>query len=1374
MAGDEPRREFAAPRLIEGKFIAPDNEVWQGIPMADTSKRNQLILQNREAWIRRLIDTSRRNNLLYLRRDSKGLLKLDPGNADLLGDLLAGERVLLSDWFEEDLFPQATARMTEISRTAKANEDERGLTTLFMALSAVTWASEDGGRPTDAPVILLAIRAERAQGGGRGWSLVRSGEPELNLSLLQVMRDKLKVDTKPIEAKFEQVMADGLLEVHEWKDFTRDLTELGSRIPGFAVDDAVFLGNFSFMKMALVQDLQEAGEALLGHDFVAALAGDPEAVESLRTREGGVISTEVDKVHPADDYTFLAADSSQASAIRNVLAGQDGIIQGPPGTGKSQTIANLIGEMVARGKRVLFVAEKRAAIQVVKDRLAQAGLGDVLLDLHGADIRRSEVVAQLQRGLENIRNARSVEMTTELDRLESQRRTLNAYVAVLHDHRTFGLSPYQAMEMALELVDLPAPNLRLRPRALSQLAGKGLQDAEDLLAEVAFRSELFLGTSPSPWVTARPLTPGLVTEILENTEELKALLDRFEKLMEPLAQRMNVRRPGSIADGTRLLGLAGRVEAFKRTYTPKVLGDRVLALSASLRPAGKGLAGRGVAWLTNGDYRAAIRQVRSIRRGDKATAPVMHQELLQACQLTQELWAYHTAFDLPESLLEIPGEPQHQLGRIEALCGFLNGAFDTVSLLTQPFGQARAWLGQLLDSAEDGIAMPRLQEVRSVFVDLDLDDFLNLLKGGAVQPQDWPRTLRNHWCHSVVFQNRTQIRELTNFQGRQHDRCVEEFRRIEGLRRDSAVARIRRAHGEMAVKAMNEHSEQATLIRREASKKRPRPLRKILQDAPEVLLSVFPCWMASPLSVSQLLGSEKPYFDLVLFDEASQIQPEDAISSILRAKRVVVAGDIHQLPPSPFFADGSVDGAEDEELAAQGYESLLQMVAGMLPGSERGEAGWFLEWHYRSKDESLIAFSNHHIYGDRMVTLPQPNLSNAVELVHVEPGRLADFAQESSGSEVERVVDLILKHAAETPDKSLGVIGLGINHARRIQAALDQRLDGRQDLAGFFQEGRKESFFVKNLERVQGDERDAIILSIGYGQDRTGTLSHNFGPINKEGGHRRLNVAVTRAREKMTTVASFRPEDLDPARTKGEGPKLLRRYLEFVASGGANLGDTGGTDVPENPFERSIREALEAEGMKLIPQYGASKYRLDLVVQHPEEPGRFVMAIECDGATYHSSASARDRDQLRQAHLEAMGWSFHRIWSTDWFLHRQEEVQRALDAYKKALERSAARKMAQVHVEAGGAPAAAGVANVQPLRKDRGPKPFIAPQENITQYPRQSLESLIRWIQSDGRLYTDDELVYEAARELGFQRVGIRIQEFLRRAIRDVKLRWGS
>ena len=396
-----------------------------------------------------------------------------------------------------------------------------------------------------------------------------------------------------------------------------------------------------------------------------------------------------------------------------------------------------------------------------------------------------------------------------------------------------------------------------------------------------------------------------------------------------------------------------------------------------------------------------------------------------------------------------------------------------------------------------------------------------------------------------------------------------------------------------------------------------------------------------------------------------------------------------------------------------------------------------------------------------MITRPQPHLPEAVQFVYVEPARFADHGQESQGAEVERVVGLVVQYAEANPNKSLGVIALGINHAKRIQAVLDGRLESRPDLAEFFRLGKKEEFFVKNLERVQGDERDAIILSVGYGQDRTGTLSHNFGPINKEGGERRLNVAVTRAKERMTIVASFRPEDLDPNKTKGGGPKLLRKYLEFAASGGTNLGDGGGSDVPENMFERRIREALEKTGMKLVPQYGASKYRLDLVVQHPEVPGRFVMAIECDGATYHSSVSARDRDQLRQTHLEAMGWTFHRIWSTDWFLRRDEEIARAVQAYQKALERpgrSASLEPAS--------PSAPPPAESSPVQTRLAP-PLIDREDNIDQYPHHKLVEVIRWLQSDGCNYPDDDLIREATQYLGFSRVGAKIRERLLRAIRS-------
>jgi very-short-patch-repair endonuclease len=278
-----------------------------------------------------------------------------------------------------------------------------------------------------------------------------------------------------------------------------------------------------------------------------------------------------------------------------------------------------------------------------------------------------------------------------------------------------------------------------------------------------------------------------------------------------------------------------------------------------------------------------------------------------------------------------------------------------------------------------------------------------------------------------------------------------------------------------------------------------------------------------------------------------------------------------------------------------------------------------------------------------------------------------DGQEESAGAEVRRVVELVLKHATERPGETLGVIAMGIKHARRVEASVDYALISRPDLEGFFAEDKSERFFVKNLERVQGDERDAIILTIGYGKDRSGRLLYRFGPLNAKGGERRLNVAITRARRRMTVVSSFGHRDMDPDRTKARGTELLRLYLEYAASRGKRFGDEGQLAFPENSFEADVRNALQAKGIDLIPQYGASKYRIDFVAKHPHRPGRLVLAIECDGASYHSAYTARDRDRLRQQHLEALGWRFHRIWSTDWFSHRDEEVDRAVAAYQAAV-----------------------------------------------------------------------------------------------------------
>jgi very-short-patch-repair endonuclease len=531
--------------------------------------------------------------------------------------------------------------------------------------------------------------------------------------------------------------------------------------------------------------------------------------------------------------------------------------------------------------------------------------------------------------------------------------------------------------------------------------------------------------------------------------------------------------------------------------------------------------------------------------------------------------------------------------------------------------------------------------------------------------------------------------------------------------------------------------------------------------------------------VSQLLDGGKRHFDLVVFDEASQILQEEAIPSLYRAEQVVVAGDRHQLPPTTFFAtgvEGEDDILEDEDAdrrsavasataAIGGFESLLGTLDAFLPN-------FLLEWHYRSEDERLITFSNTHVYTGRLVTFPSARGHEAIRHILVPHDPALGGQEESASREVDEVVRQVFEHAATRPQESLGVITMGIKHANRVQAALDRELDLRPELSDFFSLDREERFFVKNLETVQGDERDSIILSIGYGKGANGDLPHRFGPLTHESGYRRLNVAVTRAKRRICVISSFSAQEVDLERSGSRGVQLLKAYLEYAASGGERLpaGETAG-EIGPNPFEADIRDALEGRGVMTRPQFGASRYRIDLVAMHPKKSGRPVLAIECDGAAYHSSATARDRDRLRQSHLQRLGWHFHRIWSTDWFYSREQEIERALSAYEEAVRRADLLDSDSASTQT---PQEPNPSMPSPYLRQRGARPLIPVLDNIDDYTDRQLLQIAEWIVSDGLLRTDDQIIQEIFKILPFKRMGARIRERLMRVVQGMRQRHGT
>jgi very-short-patch-repair endonuclease len=1275
--------------------------------------------------------------------------------------------VPLSKFVVADRQLQAAASLRSMTDRARANFEERGLDTLFLALGLATWTPDDEGRPSCAPVLLLPVKATQKGSHSDKWSLCRAGDVKVNEVLLHSLQVEHGI-TITAESLLSEILGDNEGEAFDLGPLFQRLRRETGRVTGFDVQARCVLGNFSFQKLAIVKDLNELLQELARHDIVAGIAGDQTAAELARGSRIDVDPRDFDQSPPDEEFLVRDADASQQQAIAATISGQSGVISGPPGTGKSQTISNLIAEMAARGKTVLFVAEKRAALDVVLNRLRELDLDHLCLDLHGADISRRLVAKQLQESLTRVREATEPATAALHARFIDRREALNGHVRRMHSPRLpSGLTVYEMYGRLLQIPKGANARTRFNGPALACLDERTLLASLDLLRDAAGLSGFITGEYSSAWSGA----------VFTNAETVRLALDRArwladhrwpacEAALNRLLAQCPLTRPRTIGALRHLIGTLSAVEEFLGIHQPHLFACDLGRLFAALAPARSPL--RFVwALIFDPNFRAAVQEVRGQRRDGHVSARGALEIVERAQTLCVQWSGIATAgAAIPQAavgLLEFRESFQAVIQDLEPLiAAFPNRRVDEL---------ACADLGAMLQAlARDAVTPTQLLRVHDIEVALarlGVGAILPEIRSRKPEPALWPELLRHAWLSSCLEDVQLQDPTIAAFHGRAHAEIVAEFQQLDRERLTVAVARVTRAHAQRAIKVRNSFSHQNGIVAREAQKKaRHIPLRQLVAQAPDVLLALRPCWMASPLSVSQLIPGDKTYFDLVIFDEASQVLPEDAVTSLLRGARAVVAGDRRQLPPTTFFAAGEDEEGADEDNATGGFESILDVMSAFL------DPPWSLDWHYRSRDEALIAFSNHRIYGGRLVTFPGPGFTKVIrhEVVPHVPG---DGTQEqSSAGEVQRVVDLVIEHARLRPAESLGVIAMGIKHAQRIEMALDRERQNLPELEEFFAADKRERFFVKNLERVQGDERDAIILSIGYGKNEAGHLLYRFGPLLQQGGERRLNVAITRARQRLTLVSSFSHLDMDPG-YPNEGVRLLRAYLEYAASGGQRLDCGTVTAEPLNEFEQSVCDELTRRGMKVIGQLGKSRYRIDLVAMHPQHPGRYVLAIECDGATYHSAPTARDRDRLRQQQLEALGWRFHRIWSTDWFLRRSDEIERMMQAYREAVRQADDDDNdSGPAVGTPGWPWSAPDETVSPdpvsgtpIMRTRGKKPWLPSGQSVDQYSNSQLAQMVRWVESDGCLRTDEEIVTEVVQALGFKRRGNRIVAAIKAAI---------
>ena len=941
------------------------------------------------------------------------------------------------------------------------------------------------------------------------------------------------------------------------------------------------------------------------------------------------------------------------------------------------------------------------------------------------------------------------------------------HAGALHRRRQpWDISAFEVQTQLLGLPEQARTSLGLPREKLNLLNRNGLRELQQEVQEWIDLEGPWLSERYPHWAGA---TPGSATDVRLLLTLVQALLQ--EHLPQCHAQlsastaQLSLTVPNAVADWASLSGLLAEIEEEMVRFRPEIYQlDRFHLLDILKLRSGLGRLTAGL----SGSYRSARRAVQEqVLTGARLSGDEAYQAMGRVAEQVRRWREYCRDSSSSPSAPANSGNLHLKVTELSSALASLSKGINRPDLLQLPFDELRSTLETMLSQQSVAIRLPRLRELEGRFQDAGVGRIIAAV-GSAIPVEVATDAVAWAWLQGVWSELNLEDPLLAGFVAEAHNRSRDQYSRLDAQHLRANPERIRRVAAEQAIAAMNEYPDQTALVRREAVKKSKHlSVRQLVHQAPEVLCSLRPCWMMSPLQVAEMIPADTELFDVVIFDEASQIPPAEAIGTLARAKQAVVAGDDRQLPPTNFFRTQDADGDDDDDDdAAQdlapaliaNIESILDVVKG-LPIREQ-----MLQWHYRSRDGRLIAFSNNHIYGETLTAFPGTVQESPVAFHQLELSPTLGRSTRSHPEEVEKVVDLIMEHARQHSGESLGVIAFGSHHADNIEEGLRRRLSAENDnsLDEFFAVAQDEPFFVKNIERVQGDERDVIILSVGYHKAANGALPYRFGPLNQEGGERRLNVAITRARSRIHLVAGFSHHDMDPGRSTSEGVELLRQYLEFAASGATAMGGSL-SDEPLNAFELSILRQLERRGIPVTPQYGVAGYRLDFACGHPEQPGRMVLAIEADGAAYHSAPTARDRDRLRQQVLEGKGWKFHRIWSTEWFRDPEGQADLAYEAWRRAVELVDAE--GPVKGVPPDAESLAAEAVPEPAQPTRSPRPAVRAGYPITEYSRRQLVALAEWVMSDTLLRTDDELMRELRQELGFKRGGSRINPALLEAI---------
>ena len=1168
--------------------------------------------------------------------------------------------------------------LKNIYRTARTSLEENGANSLFLTLGMLKWyETSKSEQPRYAPILLLPVDIIRRSGNNY---IIRKRDEDiiLNITLVELLKQNFRINLDVLKElpKDESGVDVKLILTY----FRRAIIEQKK----WDVIEESMLGLFSFNKFVMWNDIHSNADKLKENVVVASLI---DKHDKQKIVDDVVDARNIDKENAPIDFAIpLDVDSSQMEAIVESGRGRSFILHGPPGTGKSQTITNMIANALYQGKRVLFVAEKMAALSVVQSRLEKINLAPFCLELHSNKATRKHFLEQMDEVLKITKIKSPEEYVQRSEELFNERKELISYMEALHHKSSSGLSLYDSISEHLSIIEEEISE-QLPPKeqitadyiakckeqveqinAILDIVGKpilhelyGLEPIDNrqetldaiyaLLLE--FKSQYEKFTNHLGKLNAT-LSLDLKTEediewlknfvgIISTEKEKEELHETILSLYHENILRMDVNAYTREWEEIKSKWFLPRYFA-KRKYlkTLQVYGqifesgvEKMLKLVEdyqNFKKSLKILSEEIISYAHSNGFSHQDRYETYIQYlGNQATG--RRQEFL---------------FDA-ESLMSVNRKMSDLFERLKGLTIYKNSKDEIVNHLDvwlsnyQKIKDWYHWVDKKRELQQMGVQPVAVLVEKGIKANEAMNGFL---KG------------MYHVLIETAIDENAQLRMFNGLKFRQKiEKYKRDTARFQELSKEELYSKLASRVPSTSA-AIADGSEISILKRNIANGGRGNSIRSIIDSIPTLLPRLCPCMLMSPISVAQYIDLNAEKFDLVIFDEASQMPTSEAVGAIARGKALIVVGDSKQMPPTNFFSSNQV---EEDEADIDDMESILDDCITLSLCEHQ------LNWHYRSKHESLIAFSNSQYYGNNLLTFP--SIDDHVAKVTLVPinGVYDKGRTRSNPEESKAIVSEIIRRLSDEELRkfSIGVVAFSKVQGDLIEDDLFDALDKNPQLKEIAMNG-KEPIFVKNLENVKGDERDVILFSIGYGADKNGRVSMNFGPLNNAGGERRLNVAVSRARYEMLVFSSLKSSQIDLKRSNAKGVEGLKGFLEFAETG--KLPFISGTThtLESNIMVEQICDALARKGYITESFVGRSNFKVDIAVSTKEHPEKYILGILCDGKTYYETKTTRDREIVQPSVLRMLNWRVMIVYSIDWYDNRERTLKQILKELKLA------------------------------------------------------------------------------------------------------------